>query len=164
MSKQDTGYDNAVGRLPRRCASLRSVLTQTARTFWAFIRRKQRGVWLVPGHGRDQPAESVARRPGVSVSRLGPSDGSAVTSLGLVSHGVPLCLRSASTSGRSGPDDFRTDAGQPRMRESSSPRISSGVTVWSISAEKKVRRKLRPRLRISSSVHPGSTCRSGGST
>jgi hypothetical protein len=47
------------------------------------------------------------------------------------------------------------------MRESSSLRISSGVTVWSISAEKKVRRKLRPRLWISSSVQPGSTCRSG---
>jgi hypothetical protein len=34
------------------------------------------------------------------------------------------------------------------MRPSISSRISSGVTVRSISAEKKVRRRLRPRLRI----------------
>ena len=48
-----------------------------------------------------------------------------------------------------------TVAGQPWMRESSSWRSSSGVTVRSMSAEKKVRRTLRPRRWISSGCTRG---------
>jgi hypothetical protein len=117
----------------------------------------------VAGHRLDQQAGSVASAGRVGFSGSGHQRGGpwrvSVWSLTVYPRGCG----SATTNGRSGRDDFRTDEGQPRMRESSSPRISSRVTVWSISIsdEKKVRRKLRPRLRISSSVHPGSTCRSG---
>ena len=42
----------------------------------------------MPGHGLDQPAEAVRRRPGSVGLSARPSDRWAVASLGLVSHGV----------------------------------------------------------------------------
>jgi hypothetical protein len=54
-----------------------------------------------------------------------------------LSVGGPACCVSAMTLGRSGRSSWWTVAGQPWMRESSSWRSSSGVTVRSMSAEKR---------------------------